>query len=325
MKTALSWWQLVKWGIVAVALAGLGFYAYRHLDEFRTISNINPVVLLWVVLVNIVTQVVGATRSHAVMRFIGLEISFLEWLRLLVFARILNVSVPQSGNVYRAAVLKVRHGFLIKNYIGAYSAYLILWFLSAVCFTITLILVTEPGLEFSGYPMVAVLIVLTAVLVTGLYALARMSTSGKDVFRRWGAWPAAVNETFQTVIVCVKNVKLIGSIVVWGALTFFLGSVANWICFADLGSFPGLARIGVYNFISGIFSFITVTPGNIGIREAAYGLVGSGMQELAATGIIVALILRLTGFISLLLMGLLFAGADMLKRSKTANRDESIK
>jgi uncharacterized membrane protein YbhN (UPF0104 family) len=153
-----------------------------------------------------------------------------------------------------------------------------------------------------------------AIFSIGIYVLARLSSSGKDIIERWGSWPAAVNETLQDTIACLRNKKVVISIATWGALAFALGALSNWICFASLGSYPGLARIVTYSFISGTFSFVTLTPGNIGIIEGAYGLISSGMKELAAAGIIVALMLRVAGFISLLSLAAVLGASDMIKR-----------
>lgn len=317
MKTSSSWWSLVKWGILAVALTGLGLYILSHRDDFRIISNINPAILILVVLANVISQMVGALRSLAVMRFLGLTMPVIEWLRVFIFARILSLSVPQSGNVYRATVLKMRHGFLVRDYVAAYSAYIILAFISMVCFTILVVLVANRGLTVFGYPVAALLVLFVAFFIAAFYALGRLSTSAKGIVQRWGRWPAAINAAFGAMITCLKNVRLVASIAIWGILTFSLGAAANWLCFADLGSFPGIARIVVYNLVSSVSYLVYLTPGNFGIREVAYGAIGSGMEELAATGIIVALILRVTGFVSLMLLGAVFGVLDLKKRSRT--------
>jgi uncharacterized membrane protein YbhN (UPF0104 family) len=317
LRTPASWWRIVKWGILAATLAGLGFYSFSHIEDFRVISNIGPAAILWLVLIQIFTLVVMAVRSHAVMRFLGLEISMAKWLRVLIFARFLNRFIPQSGNIYRATVLKMEHGFLIRNYISGYSAYIMLWWLCAACYTIVTMLVLEPGLRISGCLVVPILALFVALFIVGIYVVTRLSSSGKDVLRRCGGVPVAINETLQSMIACLKNPRLIASIAMWGVLSFTFSAAANWICFAGLGSFPGLSRIVAYNFISGTFSFITLTPGNIGITEGAYGLISGGMDEPAATGILVALILRVAGFISLLLLGGALGGADLIKKLRT--------
>jgi uncharacterized membrane protein YbhN (UPF0104 family) len=317
LKTTIPWWRILKWVILAIVLAGLGLYTLSHRDDFKIIADINPTVMLFLVLISIFTQIVMAVRSHAVMKFLGLDISIIRWLRVLIVSRFLNRFIPQSGNIYRATVLKMEHGFLIRNYISAYTAYIILWWLCSLCYTTIAVLALEPGLTISGYPIAPILFLLIAVLIVGFYIMGRLSSSVQHLVRRWGRWPVMMNETIQTMITCLKNMRLIASIAVWGIVTFALVVASNWICFASLGTFPGIARITVYSFTSATFSFVTLTPGNIGVIEGIYGLISSGMEELAAVGIIVALMLRVTGFISLLLLGAVLAGADMIKRSRT--------
>jgi uncharacterized membrane protein YbhN (UPF0104 family) len=314
LKTAISWWRILKWVILTIVLAGLGFYILSHLDDFKILADINPTVILWLVLISIFSQIVMAVRSHAVMEFLGLDISIIRWIRVLIVARFLNRFIPQSGNIYRATVLKMEHGFLIRNYISAYTVFIILWWLCSICYTTIAVMVLEPGLTVSGYPIAPILFLLIAVLIVGFYIVGLLSSSVQHLVRRWGRWPVIMNEVIQTMITCLKNVRLIASIAVWGILTFALVVASNWICFASLGTFPGIARITVYSSISATFTFFSVTPGNIGVVEGIYGLISSGMEELAAVGIIVALMLRVTGFISLLLLAAIFGGSDIIKR-----------
>jgi len=60
---------------------------------------------------------------------------------------------------------------------------------------------------------------------------------------------------------------------------------------------------------------IVITPGNLGIKEVAYGVLAQQLQIGMAQGILVSLILRVLTLVVTTALGLAFGGRGLLSRS----------
>ena len=77
------------------------------------------------------------------------------------------------------------------------------------------------------------------------------------------------------------------------------------------------AAIAFYHVILKLLNTILITPGNIGIREIAYGIISQQMNLSMGEGMIVSMVMRIIGMVVILTAGVLLGGHALLKQQKS--------
>jgi putative Mn2+ efflux pump MntP len=83
------------------------------------------------------------------------------------------------------------------------------------------------------------------------------------------------------------------------------------ILLAATGSVIDLATIGVFYALYRLTFHINITPGNLGIREIAYGLLCAGAHIGMSKGLLISAELRIFSAIILIVIGLAIAGNEL--------------
>jgi uncharacterized membrane protein YbhN (UPF0104 family) len=114
----------------------------------------------------------------------------------------------------------------------------------------------------------------------------------------------------------VNGIALLSFITMALVFQTLLGTVGVTLPTATLAVFYALYRLTFH---------INITPGNIGIREAAFGLLCSQADVAVSTGVLVSTELRILSIVVLIALGLLFASGELRAawRSLRAGAPES--
>jgi len=269
------------------------YYIIQNHEHFKVITSLGVPEIMGLFLVILVTTLVSAQRLLLVMKYFDLqEISFSRWFRIFILARFLNRLVPQGGNLYRALTLKKEKGFSLKNYTLSFIGFT--WIDLLVTFSLISIVLYgyQPTLSIGKinlmYASIAAVIIL---IITALIYFRRPSAVKMD----WGL-------LWRNIMLCMITFGL-------SLLWFYLGfrSVHVSIPIGALAVFTAIIRMGL---------IVTITPGNIGVLELAYGTLSSALGFNFATGVMVAAVTRAVSFCSVLLLGALMGGLPMIAKIK---------
>ena len=302
---AATWRKVVRWVLLVFVLAGLGQYIVTHLADFEVIIRISPNLLVTITLMQVLLLFVAAWRHRVTAERLGLRIGFWAWLDLFVYSRFLNRFYPQAGNAYRATVLKMTFRFPLSRYVGAFALFHCLDTLITLLLLLLLLLLGESDLQVAGLNAAAVVgsLVAGSVVVLALVSLFwRKTRSARKTSSRFFARLA---EVADDVAKGIRRPRLLLKLSLSGLIVFAGGVYMNWLCFVELGSPVGSARLGVLHFVRRATLMISLTPGNVGITETCYGLLSGAMGDAVAHAIIVAAVMNITGLAAVALLWVL--------------------
>ena len=318
----MAWRKIAGCLLLAALVVGLGRYIVRHIDDFKVIRRLGVDTLLIVLALRILMQIVSSFRFYTLARHFGLSLSFLSWFHVFVHSRFLNRFYPQAGNVYRASVLKMDYAFPIANYFAAFAAFLFLDRAVILLTALVLVLAVEPDLSVAGVRAAPVMAIALALAVGATVVLAWLRRRGKqrpDPKSRIGR---KANECLNAMIDCLRDPAVLFALVVLGIAGVAVAVYVHTLCFAELGTPLSVARMGLFHTVKSLSQMIAITPGNLGVTEACYGLLGKGMQNVVSNAIIVAAVLNLTEIVAVATLAGLLA---MLPRSRRPPRKNIAK
>ncbi len=111
---------------------------------------------------------------------------------------------------------------------------------------------------------------------------------------------------------CAFMLKLIFS----GILYFFYTTGVLYLCFWSFGIEVELPVMALFYIVLKLSNQIIITPGNLGVRELAYGILSEQVQIGMAEGIMIAVVLRVLNTLVIATLVSLFSCFDLLLSRK---------
>ncbi len=317
LKGAKKW---ISMGLALLLVGYIVYYIFQNREDFLILKSIRLLDIGLLFMVVFFSTLVSAVRLLVVMKRFGLRgMNFPGWFRIFVLARFFNRLVPQGGNLYRALKLKKENGFSLKNYTLSFLSYT--WVELVVAFVLIsgVIGLFQPRLKIGAFPALpfSILSVVVLIVVPLIYhrVVKRVpggggffSTSLKDI-------GAMVEKTLDTRLL-LKSVFLC-------VLTFVLALLWFYLGFRSIGVEVGIGALSVFTVIMRMGLIASLTPGNIGVLEIAYGVLASSFGFDFSMGLIVAAVTRTVSFLAVFLLGVLFGGIPLVKSIKKERKRES--
>ena len=295
--------NLLRWGLSAVAVCVLlwrvsvsGAEAIRTL-QVDTIAAVTALVIL------IGYLSIYCERSRVLISlYLGRVPPLASFARTLLFSRIYNNFLPQAGNFYRAVSLR-----------------------------------SELRLPYSGYLATSLAVVFFELLVLGMAVLWLFRGGGWHAVNSDLAAGSAFNAYFLLAVSgalvvlggaeCKRQLNVIRRhnrhsdkavslrpsdyLRVVFRFHFFISGVfqsfsllvamisVQWLVFFSLGHQLDISQALAFLVVNRMAQYMTVTPGNIGVRELIYGFIGAstGVGELIA--VMASVLLRLLTWLAL--------------------------
>lgn len=240
-------------------------------------------------------------------------ISIWPWISIFTIGRLLNMALPQSGTVFRAARLKVEYRIPVASFIGSVAA--VTWLGNAVALLIAGALVANSRSVGLGLGILG----LAALIVVALFGVPRLISGGSSRVRflmptRVKVALAHFGESFAELARGKDGLAVAGTSIV----SQLAGAAAYVAACAAIGvDDPFLVGVVLYSGTT-IATVVSLTPGGIGITELAAGVAAVVVNVSAGVGVLAALIVRATGLAALVLLALVAFRAERL-----AARDQS--
>ncbi len=236
------------------------------------------------------------------------------WFRLFIVGRFLNALIPQAGTAYRGLRLKEDYKIPLTKYLSGFLAFSWLTTLLNLAVALILILVLEPDLqvgEISGALVVSMLLALAALTPpTLLWTVRKLQVEQ-------GFWGWAYRRTEDMVGGAVGIIQS-GATIVRFALAGLAGLAAATVLFAiafeALELDASLSTIVLFYALLQLGTYVSITPGNLGVMELASGALAAQLGIGLTGGLLVAALVRLTGYATLLIAGISLGGLGALGR-----------
>jgi uncharacterized protein (TIRG00374 family) len=273
-------------------------YFIRNIDDFKDLINLNPLLLLIVVLGYIASIYTSGVFNRIIIVPYGKKISRIEGFRVALISSIGNYFGPLLGGTgLRAAYLKKKVGLKYTDFISTLYGYYVIAFLTSAILGIFSLYILRENHEENGFLILLIFFVTvtTALLIIiynkkiNLFQALLNKLAGKKVGRL-----NSLSSSWQKI---VKHKGLVNSLVKVTLVNIILLMIINYTEFLLIGINLNFGSLLLYTCL-GIFSIlISLTPGALGIREAIY-LFSSGVMGVSSTEILaVALIDRTIQFI----------------------------
>lgn len=304
----------VKCIISSLTLVIVAFLLWNYRDDLYSLQHITFTHFLIIVVLQSLKRLAQAEQLRKVLyRVTAVHIPFKKWFSMFITASLSNSLFAQSGNIYFASTLKKYESIAITHFIG--GRLFVLWL--NTCLTIlilfVLILCFQPYIRISGFPVVILVAILLFLSLAGpglavVTFRIIVSDSGESSL---SGMRAHVNRLVETISKCCQDAAVLGHVLFTALIIFVVGMGAFSVVFHSIGLSVGLVELAFFLALLKLSSQVIITPGNIGIRELAYGFLSQELGMGIAHGILASVIVRVSGYAVLFPFGIYFAGREL--------------
>lgn len=250
----------------------------------------------------------------------GIRVSFGVLYELMVHTRFLNQVVPQSGNAYRGVRLKTDIGIRYTDYVSSAALFAWLDTITNLLIATAVIFAVDSGLKLSGVSVLPAIIALSAALIVApfiLAHLARMLVQSGVATARWPNLIASFDKSISGIRRFVAYPGAVTRFVVLSVLLFATMGSIFWLLFKSIGVQLSVSELALFYALYRMTILVTVTPGNIGVREFAYGALAGGLGVGALVGVVTTLVLRCLTAVVLAISYLIFQFLSIRRPDQT--------
>lgn len=265
------------------------------------LALLNFVLMSWRMSLSVVQGGGGAVPARA-------------WFRIVVLGQFLNLFVPQLGNVYRGVVLK--REFSVSYTAYATGLFTFVWLDTTFGFVLCLLvlLALEPAMQLAGVPMVPAVAAVVVLSLAAPLVASRLLTKLQIGHARLALWKGRVDTLLETSARSLRKPAFTGQFLLGSALVMADQAMILWICFRAAGLPIDPETAVLFQVIVKLSNQVAVTPGNLGLMELAFGLLGSAAHGGGVGyGIAAALVFRMLFSSCVIVLGVLLGGVGLLR------------
>jgi uncharacterized membrane protein YbhN (UPF0104 family) len=312
----VSWKRIVRWAIGLACLVYVVRYFLVNWEDVSSTFRLDLPVVAGIFGILLFHLLVHAVRFHVVItKCSGRRVPFLQWLRIFVHARFLNNVLPQAGNAYRIVTLKSTYGITYTRYITSHVA--AFWMEVIVNFALAgaVVAAADPALTVGDVPLVPMLLGAAAAVFAGPFVVELVSRRFQFRVQAMAWAHQKMSELLRVTRESVRDVPYLLRVLGLVLVQFVDMTIVFYLTFLSLGKNVDLATLAAFYALYKLSAYFIIAPGgNLGVREVLYGLLGAQMGIGTTEGMLASVVIRVLSFISLVLVGLSFGGAGLLRK-----------
>lgn len=307
----------LQWLIASVCVLGIIWFFAKNKEKISLLLEIDTVCIAKLIALTLAGHLIYTFRFQLVLEKCGKKkIPIPELVRIVILGRYLSTFIPQAGNLYRGIVLKSDYGISYTRYASSFLSFT--WL--EICFNLLLALaVSTVGPYTPRFGKLHASIVLGAIFfcVAILPVLAK-TLLGFVKFRnsRLMWCHGRLSELFSVISDSFSDSVFLLKFGITGLLTFGTSIAILHVSFMAIQMHTQIPVLAFFCVVLQFFNQIVITPGNMGVREIAYGIISDQTNIGAAEGIIVSVIIRMAGTVVIIVAGTFLGGLGLLKTSK---------
>ena len=314
--------NLLRWVLALLVLILVGKFLANNKESLSRLESLRLWHLAGLYALYVVTLFINAYRTYLIIRSLAQHhISFWVWYKLFIMSRMGNILLSQAGNIYRAAVLKGRYGLSYTTYINFYLFFA--WVTTLINFALVfcLILLLRPVLTIAGINGLALMGILIAVILLGPILAEKIL----KILRPRSGFLAKVFGKLHGMIVTMMhqgtNARLMTKLVALGFMHVTIGVLLLGIVFRGMGVEPNVPDLALFLALYKLSTLIVLTPGNLGIREMAFGFLSQALGIGMAEGILASAMLYAVHSSLVISLGLAFGSSHLFNRKKSGKTE----
>ncbi len=312
-----------QWLLAFVCFSYVVLFFWKNRESLKDVLSFNFISIIYLVLFYIIAFILQCYRYRVVIhKCSGAKVPFVGWFKIFMVGMLLSRIVPQAGNIYRSIHLRKDFQVSYTRYISSYASFV--WFDTVLNLIIALVvvLILKPDLyigNLKAYYVIFFLVVVVMVIPPVLNILCASWQSRAKYFR----WlHSKISEVFRVSVSNISDVIYISKITLTGILSFFNTMMVFYVCFGSIGVQVELSILTLFCVILKLSNLVILTPGNLGVREVAYGILGKLANIGVAEALLVSVITRVVGTLLIFTLGTVFGGFGLLRRRDDYTCDE---
>jgi uncharacterized membrane protein YbhN (UPF0104 family) len=316
--------KIIRLLITLACIAYLVKFFYSDRQSLKLVLKLDLASIACIVLLSVAYLLTYNFRFKIVFeKCSGQTLPFWPVFKILMVANFLNMVLSQVGNIYRGVRLKKEFSVSYTRYISSLTS--VYWIDTCLNFIIAVIVILFVKSDFQIGPFTAwKLFALMGLVTLAVPVAADMLLSLIKIKNHSLAWiHSKLTEVLSVTINNLKDIRYILKIISLGTLVLLVTAVGNYIIFRGFGIILTTPALLVLVVLLRLSTFITITPGNIGVQEIAYGFISQQMGIGMAEGILASVVTRVFSSIIIIALGLLFGGIDTIKVRKKYSGLES--
>lgn len=290
--------------VTIVAIVGIVLMLFKERYSFSILNRINMYDWLFITLLCMTNMLLFGLRvKYVIEKSGGTVISPIWWQKIFVNSYALNAVMPQSGAVYRAYELKKNNKLHYLDYGRAY--YFIAWFGMLLILLLSSILMFVLSLDplIKGWNVLHISLGASVLLLIMPFILFRVAPYCFPDSFRFVVVTNALRDTFTFTVQCFRDIGFTVRFLFLSLFTFLIDLIILTRCIKVLSFNISFEYTVLIYLLSTVFVAIRVTPGNIGVQELVYGIIGVQAGISVGDGLMLSIfirVLRLLAVITLL-------------------------
>lgn len=315
-RRAARW---LRWALLAATVGLIVRYFVRNREQLRLLGEIEPADVVLLVVLSALYLAAQAERYRLVLAQCGgRALGVRDWFELFILGRFLNTVLPQAGNLYRGSRLKRDHGISYTRYLSGFFS--LAWLDTCLNLLLAALVLAlfAPRLRLAGLPAPAAVAALALAAVLGPVALDRLAGLAPAPGRTLTWLRAKVREMLRVTLDSLREPGYLAQVTLLGLVTFALAWLVLERSFASLGVELGAAEVVVFLVLLKLASHVNLTPGNLGVLELGFGLVGQQMALGLGAGVLAVAVVRVVGGVALAALAVPMGGLRLARQLRRA-------
>ncbi len=309
--------KIIRLLIALACIIYLVRFFYKNKDSLLLILKLDVPTIFFIIILTVSYFFIYSLRFQIVLeKCSSIRLNYIYLFKLLIQARFLNLVFSQMGNVYRGYKLKKDCNISYTRYISSFTSTLWMDTCFNLFFATTVILVLSPrfkiGYFIAWQTFLILALLISAVPVAVIFLMSKFKIKIK--FLDWTH--AKLTEVLSVTISNLRDTTYLLKFFSLGIIQLALTVLAHYILFKRFDLILNLPTLLVFYILLRLSIFISITPGNIGVQEIAYGFIAEQMGIGMAAGILVSVVARVLNFFIIILLGIILGGTSLLRRRK---------
>lgn len=304
---------LYRWLLTVALLSIIAWIIYRQDPEFLSEVTLNWQILGLATWLLALYTILLSERFRVLTQLYlgGFQYSTRMFLHSLVVSRVLNGVFPQAGNIYRGSHLLNRIGLPWSGYVAIIMAGMIIDII-AISSVLLIVLIDAHLVRLSpfyfGQPDFSdiVSISLAATVFCAFLII--------FFIRKYQTFQLADHQDERLKPVSILWQRIITfehfpGLIFQSLTSVTLLGMVIWLILLGIGTNPGLLGAASLMVAARAAQYVVITPGNLGVRELIYALVGSQLTIGIGTAVAASLLLRIMNWV---VLGLLLLAGEAI-------------
>jgi uncharacterized protein (TIRG00374 family) len=298
--------QILQWIILCFVVAATTLYLHHRRDVLSSLNNLTHGKIILLFFLVFVSFLFLAYQFRVLMRFFNIDLGIREWFGLTICNTMYGYLFPAVGGMWlRAFYLKKKYDFLYSHYANLVLGSFLLMYANACILGMVAVGLDNWLSAANHWAFLSVFVILAlTVLVAWRFVLlfhSTIKTRSEKVNR--------FLEHFHRGMSAFKEKpRLVGQFLVFNSGFIVFNGLSYAVCLhaLDAGNVTFLATIGVMALAS-FTKLISLTPGNLGIREMIMSLSCNYMGVPFDVALLAACITRAASMMITFILGIIYS------------------